>query len=644
MQESLKNKTISKSLVETQPVFWIEWTDNHGKLQKLSDIFSFKLMHRQGRFARVRFAVAANSAWPPAGRLLRLLFDARSRSVRSQGIADELPVVIMHGYLRSAPRKRDGLLVQLEITAESPESADKLEAFLVQHAHDVDRLFCADPQTQSVWERAIDYLEPRAAFLHWHRVTGDLSLSTVMPKHAALEEVSNTVIDTFDRNSLVQHHNDDPLQTVMVQVEAEWLQRAVGTADIAPIIAQKFPNGIMSTLTGHTFVKQWPRAGGHWGHNGYRVVHASLREIVPEDIIHHDPVKLHLEDGQIAYGVQRFYQGSLWVSWRYYQRRHEAVRFNLGCTRENPSSLAPTRRLTFRLQNIAHSEDYDVWGPHARYDVGNRVVHDRRRWVCQTTHRADDTFNNDMWHDEGPWTDALEHPGSATFFSTARGHQAIGYALDIAYSHWLFRARANHVSLRLSLDKAVQIHLHDWVTIIDPHLSGGRVIGQVIAQTFIANGPLGEFYGTLTVASFAETALSLESSAADDKPNPGVDKLKAPFSGLKFSAPSSALPPPGLQEPCKLTAAEIVESISLTNLPEDQSAKLLDLEHAAGAATQYILRGLSTTIGVRFRSLKGCDVLHHTMTVQVDNPEHPSLVADNSSCRSQWSVDYATSF
>ena len=68
-----------------------------------------------------------------------------------------------------------------------------------------------------------------------------------------------------------------PLAAIDVTVTAEWYQRYEGRTDISRLLQDKFPEGLINTLTGSSLEKKWWRRGDKIGRSGYWIAHSDLQ-------------------------------------------------------------------------------------------------------------------------------------------------------------------------------------------------------------------------------------------------------------------------------------------------------------------------------------------------------------------------------
>ena len=107
----------------------------------------------------------------------------------------------------------------------------------------------------------VEVLEARSALYYWSRFNGEVSLSDIFVGKETLD-----IKDNFFRDSLRFEVNQPPLESVVIEVIAEWNQRASGECEIGHLVEERFNKGLVNSLTGLDLASRWWKTGEKVGH------------------------------------------------------------------------------------------------------------------------------------------------------------------------------------------------------------------------------------------------------------------------------------------------------------------------------------------------------------------------------------------
>ncbi|MDR1910324.1 MAG: hypothetical protein LBQ26_00575 [Holosporales bacterium] len=561
------------------------------------------------------------------------------------------PIVpLFCGRVITLPIAIDGALLKVELIAEPDDAEDKLRAFgrSLRVEPYWDPLFVASG-TEDMPNEA---LEARTALFAWHRVTGALTLSDLYHGQRRL------TIEKAFKDTVRLHRGTEPWDAVDVTIEAQWVQRACGCVDLAPIIAHSFPGQMINTYSGRDFEKSWHALAHKLRLGGYEVLKSTLEEVLPPEtgILNlyprRSPVYLAYQDEEEALNPESlckrpvkvqlkryWFKGKLLLAWHFQQKRQETAHFVL----KNRHQLHPLKegrghikRLHFKLRAIAPSHDLYPWRGFRWYKEGERVAFGGWQYRAVHNHRAKRQFVEDSasWEKELAIPIALGDPSRASFFTTRRGQKAVVHAIARARSYLAASSRSFEVSFRGPFEDLADITIEDAVVLKDPRLPGGAVCGKVIKTRLVIDGKTQTHWGEIRIA--CGVGLSAHSSGTDGvvcqfgaelyaeenyaAPDTYQQTQKIFLEGLEIEDFSQNTPMTGFASAGTWDERDLIESMHITNLPVDQENFLASQSIKTLENFLLSLKACCTTMRINLRRLHPKTVLTHQIPVTIQTP------------------------
>lgn len=547
-------------------------------------------------------------------------FTDKKHAIISTKNASGEAICLFQGHLQG-PVKIDGNCVLLELTA-APEDVDKQLQDLMRH-HKGDPLFVPAHKEESPAES----LKSQSAVLYFDRLGHTVSLSDLFEGRHFLDLNQNFYGDSLQLKSGAQ-----PLESVEITLEVQWIQRMRSYASLSRKIASAFPEKIINTFTGKNFAKKWPKTGQSLRNSGYWVAVSHLEEITPPRTgglnlypTTSSPLWVQHKDNTPtqAYVKRSWFKGRLILGWSYKQKRTERLTFTLKQQFHDffKEASAPLEKIHLTLGEISPKISYPFWHPHKRYDLGFKIQDEGKIYRCLQSHRSKDTFSKDsaLWIFEKNIPTALGPQSRSSFFVTDRGVQAFEYALEIAKTHLAYRARALQVSFCGSWEDLCQISLDHTIRLQDRRLPGGSVRGKVIAYAIIAEGKTGERRVEVTLAvsigsgkTSEDTPKGIPAYAVDYMEEPSVAK-----GSLKYARYDTQTPQDPFATVHRLSHHAMIKSLRLKNKAQDQEAYLREQQYPQGNIDHSILKDHVTEIHLSLNPLSSKEAIEHTIEAQV---------------------------
>lgn len=195
--------------------------------------------------------------------------------------------------------------------------------------------------------------------------------------------------ELIDADSWAEKVTHDPIPTVAISIEAQWLQKASGIVDAGAQI-RAAAGGVVTTISpSEAFADCWPAPDTSLG-GGWRVVEANVNPQLPANR-KWPSVSFEAQDGEKLYCARQTYAPIFTAEWQFSQRRVERLNFVVTSDAQSISFSPPEgERIDFKLRDVTQN------------------------------------------HVDGVAAAIAEN--SATFFPTPRGRQTVDHALCVAAS------------------------------------------------------------------------------------------------------------------------------------------------------------------------------------------------------------------
>lgn len=426
-----------------------------------------------------------------------------------------------------------------------------------------------------------EHLSCRPVAFYWDRVTGKLSLSKIYGQ-------GGTSLSTHDHELSFEQKS---LPCAMeVKIQAQWVQKIQGFKNIYPFIESQFPEGKIHTLTGKALKKSWPKAGSSIGQSGYYVVHSQLQERSKDP---HTLVKVFGEQKTMAI-KKTWFEGELIVGYNYRQKRQETVCFvvKLGQSPQEPETLF------WRLGRLPYLQDALPFLPQSFYAKETKICHDGKIFKARKDLITDSDF------DEKEWEESEEelYQFQEDFFSTSRGQAVVAHGVERAKTALAWNSRKFLVRLRLPLEQGARFTLNDSLSLEDPRLPEGKILGKITEYDLTVKGATGETTLWLTLAC----GLKNKSARLVQSVSTTPQKIQKDEGGVMEK----------LKQP--------LEKVLIVNGPLDQTEYVKNLDPDPPLNS---LQGHETRINLQFVSLLGrpCQESQVILDDQIFDPEQDAF-------------------
>ncbi|RZI46569.1 hypothetical protein [Candidatus Finniella inopinata] len=521
---------------------YFAWVENKQPLQNIESlkredlkIFKLTISQKEGEVALARLLV-------PAGAPVR-----GSWAVISCEDQNGKVTMLFQGQPLGFPRSFNQDFAEIELSAEPKDAATQLEgvASTLKVAPFYDELF-VEPGD----DNPVSVLEARPELFCWDRCAGTLGLSNLFEGRRRLD-LSEWVL----ADSLKIGLGDVPFDGIEVEVRAEWLQRAHGEFNLFPKIAGQFSSGQINTLTPNALVRAWPKVGDRLGpeksrkKSGYQVTRSFLEKINPPrtgalSLYPTLSPEFPLGPDRKPMRLKRsWFKGELWLDWQYRQKRTEVACFTL----------------------------------HHDFQLKGRIRRRHKKLKIQ------------LQNVEGCLPE-----GSASFFQTSRGKQAIAHGIEMAKAYLAGTARCIEVEFQVPFERALDIGLDDSVVLRGGFIPGGALEGKVMEYRLEVNDQERVVLVRLGVAA-------------------GVGQGSVSCRDYQDQQPTQ-----GIINPATLTLETFVKNIQVHGRAEDQIRHLLASFDTEGVSLEGLLGEQTTAVDVELLDLRTQGSLEHRIKLVLE--------------------------
>jgi hypothetical protein len=493
-----------------------------------------------------------------------------------QSNSQEKVILLFKGHLVAVPELNQEETLKLAFIAEpsnSQELLNDLHQKLKVPPH-WDNL-CLREESQN---EPNESLEGRSALFYWCRVTGNVSLSSIMEGKNLLHLKKNFYFD-----SLKVKISNFPLTGIKVILKAEWMQSLEGKVNLMRLIKSRFPKGIINTFTGPDLKAKWWRKGEKLGKSGYWVEESYLEEFKPHYtgnlnvypsysepywISPYDPLARKKEPAKVK--LKRYWlKGKLVLGWRYHQHRQEYLSFFLKHNYQNfLNNQQRIKTIELHLQDVT------------------------KVFPSQKTR--------------------------ASFFLTTRGVQVFEHALERACAYLAASARAIDITFKGPFERLSQLTCDHSVILCHPHLPGGKAEGKIKALKLCIEGKTGKSWAEVTLGTcvgVGKEKNEKELHSINSPPYAEEDYVDTSYTldffgerrtscGISYESWEDQPPKKGLKYLYSLGGEKIIREFEIRYGPEEQQQYLKDNQFPSRHNLKQVLKEMKTEINLKLLSLK----------------------------------------
>lgn len=440
-------------------------------------------------------------------------------------------------------------------------------------------------------------LDAAPVVLWWDRITGDVTDS---------DYFNGPVIKIDTKYLEIYCEKKCPISQINIEIEAQWIQHLNGWINLKPWIEHKFPEKIVSSCTGKSLEKHWPRTGRDINSSGYKVAYSNIKEISPtgKEFPKYIAIKNKLAE-------RKYYDIRLVVSWEFRQKRCEKIR---GTLKSNACKGAEgeSKDLKIRLKKIVQNDDLEFWRPFVSYTQGVKVRFGSGIYTSRQNHVSSVEFfsDNHLWKIEPVVCQSVR----SSFFSTNAGRDAVNNVACIARNVLLKSARCFVTEVLCPMSFA-GLSLNNTVVISS---NGKKITGKIIEYELLSTYEkpclkitvASSIGGSIKQPIFAKPESYIDSQYCTEylQEKNAVHEIDA--IGLKYDA--FDLPHDNENDPLysayKFNPQDLIRNIFVANHPEQQIKKLHDSDREKS--------DISTKIKIDFLKIRPKGAIEKNATIK----------------------------
>lgn len=591
---------------------YLKWKQPNGFVQSNLAIFYLVISEKENHFPSAKLTIDAIAKLPPTGTIGALDKEDGTR--------------LFQGQLMGVPIKVDTYFSEIELIA-IPNNFQQKNARLQIKSRKA-------PFWNALWVKSENHNDfqynhsIKTASLYCDRVSGKLSWSDWFNYSKMIEIGHNYFL-----NSLKVRFIRTPFKSCTVNVKAHWIQSDWGVENLSSSLRRAFPQHLVNTYTPKSLSKKWPEAGKRIGRSGIWVLKSKFKPMNPLGKMFKrtsPPLKVN-EKGKgerLFHALQSWYNPSLWIGWKYKQKRSETLSVTLD---HNVEMITPqpmkTKTLEFTLQNINPSPNSYPWQPNSYYPNGSEILFDQAIYTCQRGHTSGLSFEAEQshWLFKKNFLTPLGDPARESFFLTHEGYKAAEHAMERAKYELAKSARYLEVSFEstwsllepLTTDMAAQIE--------SPCFPESRVKGKVIKCVLIAEGESGKRWGQAAIVAtpprenFEQARLPIRPTYVEEgycnvTCQAFENQLCTTPSGLCYYRYDDQTPPKSFKHHA------ILRGIEVQNGAQDQEDKLLNQTFKNRRDIEKELAKNATRLRFYFSDIRTKERLEHSITVRMAEP------------------------
>lgn len=542
--------------------FILDWSQNfyEEKIDWRGDekVLSLEISQRECSFAVAKVSIFSENS--------KLWFSKRYAKIGVQLDENVEKIdLLFSGRVVSFPVSLGKSCVQLELISEPVDYQKQLSEFsqrnveqykktnmhiLQRELINFDDLFFS----QNDLNNPTIFLEGGTSNFYWDMRSGKLSLSDINRGNKTIEISGDKIIDNSINISLAR----EPYKNVNIELSVNWTQQLSGLLDLYPLVASKFKDGIVSSLTN---IKNRIRRLCDFRNDSYKLLRCDVKEVNPSAVISmktfpmaSDEIIVNENDDlqkKISVKFKRFYlHGEILLYWNKKQKREETLSVNVV---NGNIEHGREKTIHLKLNPIQLPKQYPNWNFYSEYTTGDRILFNGFIWECSKNHFSEKKFDEINWNKIEKIPDALEDNSSSSFFKTERGKNSIKYALQNAIALINYSSRYVEISFMADASEFLFVNVSDQIILIDKRLDRGKISGKVTKTKLIAN-----FDRKLMQISIACTL--------GNDVNDGLKKINEYLNSLwKDNVPDED------EREAKICFENIVKNIEVVNPPEEQT-------------------------------------------------------------------------
>ncbi|MDR2765951.1 MAG: hypothetical protein LBB63_00595 [Holosporaceae bacterium] len=576
-----------------------DWSDSFYEEKTVwrSDVemIALEISQKESGFASARVLLASGNA--------EELLSKKYAKIGVQSAPNSAVRLLFAGRLVAFPLSLGNSSVELELIAEPDDHRQQLREFSRENAIEYQKIDKHAPEQQKIIfdelffsERDMDnptiFLEGGDSLFYWDMRSGKLSLSGINRGAENIDLDGGDILEDSMRVRIAR----EPYGRINLSLSVSWIQQVSGIIDLYPMMAQKFDQRLVNSFTDMKTGLEHIFKISH--RNGYAPLRCGIRRINPNTagILSAHPLisqDFHVQKDQssprIKVNFRRFYfDGELLLAWNYRQKRTEVARVKV-MNGKRPDGRE--KNLFLRLNAVQTPRQYPVWNYFTYYGCGQKVLHRGSVFECMDGHVSGREFQEAKWKFLKKIPDALRDDASSSFFATNRGKNALRYALRKAAALANYSSRYVEMDFCVDANRFLWATVNDQVVIRDGRFPGGSMGGKIIGTKFTASAD--RKIMKITIGCRVD-------AAAEDY----LEKV-------------SAYNPDIREDDSRLNPGDIVTDVEVKNPPEEQAARLAQVQAKDVEELKGELRKLATKIKISLHPLNTA----RTITRELDLPD-----------------------
>jgi hypothetical protein len=211
------------------------------------------------------------------------------------------------------------------------------------------------------------------------------------------EKIKNHYINGINQNQiskseiieLSEYIEKKAINSLNVQISADWNQEYIIEEDLFIHIKNAFPNNSIETFTPNSIIDNWPEIGSSIGSSDYMVIDSKIEKVRKIKNIYRETDNL----SDFIYANKYELTGKLAIVKFHQIHRKEKLNFKISYeVKDELKNLAEEKSIKINIGNIG--QKYPSWKPNKNFEKNEIVVYKNFEYSCLNEHKSSNSFDD----------------------------------------------------------------------------------------------------------------------------------------------------------------------------------------------------------------------------------------------------------
>lgn len=314
---------------------------------KTDEIFSLQIAQKSGAYAWAEVTLSINAA--------KDIYNGKYNTITICATEHDKEECVFIGKVLSNSFKINNGMAIFKVLNKSNNQLQQLKSILENFKK--EHLYTEYLNQNGEYAQIIDN---QPYDFYYNKSNNSVKLSNIIDKNNIITITDN---DHFSDIMKIQNVRKN-ISKINVSIACNWTQIKAGEQDILPIIASKFPSGIINSYT--NIEKYWRYFEKKLNKGIYKIENACLYKLPLKDSVSNF---FQAQDGKKIAFKHFWFDGRLNISWEYTQKRLENIEFSIENPNNYKDSIEKDLIININLGTLKVNNDYFS----NTYD-GNKII------------------------------------------------------------------------------------------------------------------------------------------------------------------------------------------------------------------------------------------------------------------------------